>query len=481
MLSMTVLKEANMGQYRILLVDLNPNPISCPNDRCERLPKLLKASLPDEVHIQIITSFPSKDVSRPPDLILLRPSLIKPLQETIGLLKKQWSQANILCLFCIGWEGTSEIFRAMQNGLDDYFTCPYKEIDFFPRIHRLVLLSISTFHSYQAKAIKERLHLESLGSLVGESKCFLRIVEKIPLFANVDAPLLILGETGVGKEIFARSIHYQSTRQDRPFIPANCGALPDHLFENELFGHAKGAYTDASSDENGLIAEAEGGTLFLDEVGTLSPSAQTKLLRFLQDRKYRRLGCPKNIDADVRIIAATNSDLKKELKEKTSTFREDLYHRLHVLSVEVPPLRERMDDIPLLATHFLVRYGIHHQKEHLRLSQEALQKLMSYSWPGNIRELEGVIQRALLLSSKPTIGADEIDIPLPYEGCVFEKEPSIGSKAQIIRQLEKCHLINLMEAHQGNISQAARASGKKRQSLQRLLKKYGMNGQDFKS
>ncbi len=465
-----------MGQYRILLVDLNPNPLSCPNDRCARLPKLLKASLPDEVDIQIIKSFPSKDVSMPPDLVLLRPSLIKPLQETIGLLKKQWSQTQILCLFCIGRGGTSEIFRAMQNGLDDYFTCPYQEIDVFPRIHRLVLLSFSAFRLYQAKAIKERLHLESLGSLVGESKTFLRIVEKIPLLANVDAPVLILGETGVGKELFARSIHYQSGRQDRPFIPVNCAALPDHIFENELFGHAKGAYTDASSDENGLIAEAEGGTLFLDEVGTLSPSAQTKLLRFLQDRKYRRLGCPKNIDADVRIIAATNSDLKKQLKEKT--FREDLYHRLHVLFIEIPSIRERMDDIPLLATHFLARYGIHHKKEHYRLSQEALQKLMSYSWPGNIRELEGVIQRALLLSSKPTLEADDIDIPLSYESCDFEKEPSIGSNGQIIRQLEKAQLANLMEAHQGNISQAAKTCGKKRQSLQRLLRKYGMNNQD---
>ena len=150
----------------------------------------------------------------------------------------------------------------MQNGLDDYFTCPYKEIDLFPRIHRLVLSSASILRSYQAKAIKERLHLESLGSLVGESKSFLRIVEKILLLVNVDAPVLILGETGAGKEMFARSIHYQSTRQDRPFIPVNCSSLPDHLFENELFGHAKGAYTDASSDENGLIAEAEGGHAF---------------------------------------------------------------------------------------------------------------------------------------------------------------------------------------------------------------------------
>ena len=316
------------------------------------------------------------------------------------------------------------------------------------------------------------MHFESF---VGASANFLRIMEKIPLLAQPDAAVLILGETGTGKELVARAIHSCSSRQRKPFIPVNCGALPDHLFENELFGHTKGAFTDASSAEKGLVAEAEGGTLFLDEIDALSQAAQIKLLRFLQFREYRPLGSPKSRIADVRIIAATNADLWQQVQAKS--FREDLYHRLNVLSLTVPPLRERSEDILLLGHHFLRLYKEQHHREVLGFSPGAQQKLVTHSWPGNVRELEGVVQRAVLLAPSPTLQPEDIELPLTHNG--HAKETFHVAKAQAVERFEQGYLAELMAAHQGNISQAAKTAGKDRRTLQRLLQKYRLERHSF--
>jgi len=322
------------------------------------------------------------------------------------------------------------------------------------------------------KTARAPLHFEFL---VGESDNFLRIMEKIPLLAQPDAPVLILGETGTGKELVARAIHSHSSRQRKPFIPVNCGTLPDHLFENELFGHVKGAFTDASSAEKGLVAEAEGGTLFLDEIDALSPAAQIKLLRFLQHREYRSLGSAKSRIADVRILAATNADLWQQVQAKS--FREDLYHRLNVLSLTVPPLRDRTEDILLLAEHFLTVYREQHRREPLCLSPSAQQKLLTYSWPGNVRELEGVVQRAVILAPAPTLQSDDIDLPCMHNG--FAKEAFHVAKAQAVERFEHAYLVELLAAHQGNISQAAKTAGKDRRTLQKLLHKYHLERHAF--
>jgi DNA-binding NtrC family response regulator len=308
---------------------------------------------------------------------------------------------------------------------------------------------------------------------VGESACFLRVIEKISPLARSEATVLILGETGTGKELFARAIHYHSPRKGKPFIPVNCGALPDHLVENELFGHTKGAFTDASSAEKGLLAEAEGGTLFLDEIDTLSASAQVKLLRFLQDREYRPLGSAKSRIADVRIIAATNADLRQQVQAKR--FREDLYYRLKILSLSLPPLRERVEDIPLLATHFLTRYGSQYGQGSVRLSSGALQKLRAYPWPGNVRELEGVIQQAVILASSSTLRPDDLDLPSPYPSRVSEGDSFREAKTQAIGQFERAYLIDLLATHEGNVTRAAKSAGKERRAFQRLLQKYDLN------
>lgn len=327
------------------------------------------------------------------------------------------------------------------------------------------------------------------GALLGSSKTFLQIVGTIPRLSSCSATVLILGETGTGKDLFARSIHYLGPRQGKPFVPVNCAALPDHLIENELFGHSKGAYTDAAFEQQGLMAEADGGTLLLDEVNSLSLSAQGKLLRVLQDGEYRPLGSSKSRMVDIRIIAATNSDLRYLVQ--TRQFREDLFHRLNVLSIFIPPLRERREDIPLLAQHFLSVYGRQQGREDLRFSTPALEKLLDYEWPGNVRELEGVIQRAVVLAGSSILWPNDIELhlsaesngPFSWRGYrEYETNTSDSfhkSKVQVIERFERTYLTDLLTQYRGNITQAARSAGKERRSFQRLLRKYGLDRHAF--
>jgi DNA-binding NtrC family response regulator len=314
--------------------------------------------------------------------------------------------------------------------------------------------------------------------LVGESPSFLRVIEKLPLLADCDTTVLISGETGSGKEVMARAIHYQGARRGSPFIPVNCGALPDHLFENELFGHVKGAFTDASSAENGLIVEAEGGTLFLDEIDALSQSGQVKLLRFLQNGEYRPVGSPRSVIAKVRVIAATNADLRQRVKSQL--FREDLYYRLNSLSLLIPPLRQRVEDIMLLVTYFLNEYAMEHSQKVREISQAALGKLMKYSWPGNIRELESVITRTLVFTTSETLRETDIELPSPDCGESSRTQFMREAKTSTIRTFERGYLATLLATHHGNVSQAAKAAGKARRSFQRLLRKHNLDRESFR-
>ena len=299
-----------------------------------------------------------------------------------------------------------EDLASVLTKVDDFLPCPFHESELLLRVRRLLQSKGTKAISSEKPGTNEALHF---GALVGESESFVRAIKNILPLAQSDATVLICGETGTGKELFARAIHYHSPRRNKPFIPVNCAALPDHLFENELFGHVKGAFTDASSSEKGLIAEAEGGTLILDEVDTLSPAAQAKLLRFLQNGEYRPLGSSRSVTASVRIIAATNTDLFDRVKAKL--FREDLYFRLNALSVIIPPLRERIEDIVHLSNHFLTQYAKERNTERRGISSDALRKLMAYEWPGNVRELEGVILRALVLTTSATLQPEDINLP----------------------------------------------------------------------
>ncbi|HEX6767840.1 MAG TPA: sigma-54 dependent transcriptional regulator, partial [Candidatus Binatia bacterium] len=268
-----------------------------------------------------------------------------------------------------------------------------------------------------------------------------------------------------------------SRRQRYPFIPVNCAALPDHLFENELFGHMKGAYTDASSAGKGLIAEAEGGTLVLDEVDTLSLVAQAKLLRFLQDGEYRPVGSARSVKANVRVIASTNADLQKRVE--TGQFREDLYYRLNSLALSLPSLRERIEDVAPLTAHFLERFAKEKGRPAAVLSPSAMDKLTAYAWPGNVRELESVMIRALTFSRAPILTSDDIQLPAVADNATRASRSLREAKSKTIENFERRYLANLLIQHQGNVTHAAKAAGKERRSFQRLLRKHHLDRQSF--
>jgi two-component system response regulator GlrR len=354
----------------------------------------------------------------------------------------------------------------------DFLTKPLKKIDVLPRIWRL--LDQSSESESELLRVKEELGMRQL---VGESDAFLTEIEKLPLVAKCDASILITGDTGTGKELCARAIHYLSPRASQSFLPVNCGAIPAELIENELFGHASGAFTGAKTTQRGLIDEANGGTLFLDEVDCLPLMAQVKLLRFLQEREYRPLGATKTCKADLRIIAATNVDCETAVRE--GKLRQDLYYRLNVIQLKLPALRERRDDIPLLAHHFLNKYAIEFNKQVSGFSPDAIQKLIVYEWPGNVRELEHVIMRAVVLCTKPTICSS--DIAIPGAEPLAPPKSFQEAKNRMVEQFEKTYIKGLLLSNHCNISKSAKAAQKNRRAFWELIRKHHISVQTLKS
>jgi DNA-binding NtrC family response regulator len=328
--------------------------------------------------------------------------------------------------------------------------------------------------------------------MVGQSPGILEAVRLIARIARFDVPALIEGETGTGKELAARQIHYHSVRRDRPFIPLNCGTLPDTLVENELFGHRRGAYTDARDDSVGVVALADKGTLFLDEIDTLSPRAQVALLRFLQDRHYRPLGADSDQVADVRIIAASNQDL--EALSRKGQFRSDLLFRVKIMFVDLPPLRARAGDARLLAEHFLAECARRYREPPKRLHASTVRWIDAYGWPGNVRELENFIHREFLMADGPElVYPRESRSPgrvsphdgspvatLSHDGSPVATLPYKAARAAALSDFDRTFLTQLLARTSGNVTRAAREAGKERRALGRLLKKYGIEPGDFR-
>lgn len=364
-----------------------------------------------------------------------------------------------------------EMLKLLQFGATDFVTPPMTPLNILPRMWRLV--AQARRRGDMKDTLRQRLGLKNL---VGESSIFLAEVNRIPLVAKTDVTVLILGETGTGKELFARAIHYLGPRAAKPFVPVNCGAIPPELVENELFGHERGAFTNASTCQAGLVSEADGGTLFLDEIDCLPLMAQVKLLRFTQEKEYRQLGSPRTNRADLRIIAASNADLRARVRD--GSMRRDLYYRLNIIPFLLPPLRDRRDDIPLLARRFLAKYAADLDRQFAGISPEAMRALLAYDWPGNVRELEHVIERAAVLSQGPIIV--EQDIILGSESGNGQSSFR-AAKARIIDQFEKSYLSGLLLAHDGNITKAAQAAGKNRRAFFELMRKHNLKGKSFKA
>ncbi|MGB9629440.1 MAG: sigma-54-dependent transcriptional regulator, partial [Thermodesulfobacteriota bacterium] len=342
-----------------------------------------------------------------PDVVLL--DILLPDLDGLKVLEKiKQSDPEIIVIMITATKTVKTAVEAMKLGAHDYITKPF-DLD---ELRLIISRSVS------AKALKEenrRLWEEidknyGFGNIIGKSKGMREIYKMIRQIANSKSTVLIMGESGTGKELISRAIHYNSNRKNFPFITINCAAIPETLIESELFGHEKGAFTDAIRTKKGLFEEADGGTLFLDEIGELSLTTQAKILRFLEEKEFNRVGGSKTIKVDVRLITATNKDLTQLIKK--GGFREDLYYRINVVPILLPPLRERREDIPLLIDHFIKKFNAENNKNVKGIQPEALEVMMNYEWPGNVRELENLMERVIALTTNEYIQPKELPFSL---------------------------------------------------------------------
>ncbi|MGA7146303.1 MAG: sigma-54 dependent transcriptional regulator [Desulfobacterales bacterium] len=318
------------------------------------------------------------------------------------------------------------------------------------------------------KALKKSHRFDKL---IGESPLMGKLMSRLERVADTETSILIAGETGTGKELVARALHKRSRRRKNPFVAVNCAALPDSLLENELFGHKRGAYTDAKADRRGLFLQAHGGTLFFDEIGDIPLSLQPKLLRSLEERSVRPIGGTSEVPFDVRIIAATNRDIETAIEE--GRFREDLYYRINVIQIDLPPLRERGADILLLARHFVEQFAIRADKKIAGISNAAAEKLLNYSWPGNVRELRNIIERAVVLTGYEKISVDDLPEKIrDYKSSWFLLESDTPSELVPVQEVERRYILHVLKTVGGNKTLAAKVLGLDRKTLYRKLEHY---------
>jgi len=354
--------------------------------------------------------------------------------------------------------------QAMKLGACDYITKPFQ---FEELTHRIRNVLERKQLRKEVEILREQFQRRfGFESIIGESRELLKVLEKVKKIAPTEATVLITGETGTGKELIAKAIHNLSRRADKPFVSVNCAAFPEQLLESELFGHAKGAFTGAISARRGLIEEAHGGTLFLDEIGDTPLSIQVKLLRALEDKTIRRLGENRTITVDVRFIASTNRHLEEAIRRKE--FREDLFYRLNVISIHLPPLRARRGDIPLLANHFLRLYSERERKAVVGFTESALSLLINYDYPGNVRELENIVEQAVAIAAGEWITPAELPPSVREHGY----NPPTKEIERALHDVERDLIVEAIERNQGNLEKAAKDLGMSRTTLWRKMKKY---------
>jgi two-component system response regulator GlrR len=361
--------------------------------------------------------------------------------------------------------------EAMKGGAYSYLTKPFDYRELLVQIRNGIEKSKL---SREVKRLRSMIKADFEGqNIIGHSEALKRVFEAVALAAETESNVFISGESGTGKGLVARALHQLSERKDKPFVPINCAAIPSTLLESELFGFEKGAFTGAYANKKGLFVQADKGIIFLDEISEIPLAMQGKLLKALEEKEFYPLGAHKTVKVDVRIISASNKDIEKEVEK--GTFRSDLFYRVHVIPIRVPPLRDRKEDIPILVEYFLNKVAGKVKKPVKALSSAALQKLMIYSWPGNVRELENMIECAVVMSTDEVI-SDELII-LPGQGL---GEPAFKPLKESKQDFEKNYLVQLMKISRGNVSQASKLAGKYRADIYELLEKYHINPLDFR-
>lgn len=355
--------------------------------------------------------------------------------------------------------------QAMQEGAYDYIVKPLDVDQLTLMLKRIVEhQQLITENILLRKRLTEQYEYEDI---IGRSEAMQEVFSMIKAVTDTNATVLITGETGTGKELVARAIHSNSSQRYGPFVATSCGALPETLLESELFGYEKGAFTGADRTKKGRFELANGGTLFLDEVGDISMKTQIRLLRVLQEKSFSRLGGTEQIKVDVRLISATNRDLVAAIEE--GSFRSDLYYRLNVVSIQLPPLRERIDDVPLLAAHFINKYNVEFNKKFDRVDRKAMDFMMDYHWPGNVRELENVIERAIVIDQGPQMKVKH----LPF--CNIESP--LTEEPRSLQEVEKSHIEKMLQRNDWNIAKTARLLNIDRSTLHKKIKKFGLERQ----
>ena len=394
--------------------------------------------------------------------------------ELLTRIKKIRPETMVILMTAYGTVKTA--VKAMKLGAEDYLSKPIDveelEVVLQKTIEKKRLLEETRF-------LRERLDLKySLENLVGESPEMLTAFKTVRQVAPSAASVLLMGESGTGKELFAQALHQNSPRRNKPFVKVACSSLPETLLESELFGHEKGSFTGALYSRAGRFEIADGGTLFLDEIGDISPTVQIKLLRFLEEREFERVGGNRTFKVDVRIVAATHRDLRKKLGD--GSFREDLYYRLNVIEVHIPPLRERAGDISLLAHHFLAKFAKANQKDVRQLSDDAIAMLLRHPWPGNVRELENAIERAVVLTDQPVLTPDHFPtlrrVASDPASVTPGKPAPLGIPGSTLAELEREAILRTLEAVGGSTSRAAHLLQISTRKIQYKLKEYQREG-----
>jgi DNA-binding NtrC family response regulator len=406
------------------------------------------------------------------DCLLVLTDLKMPHMDGIEVLQKIRSfDPDVQVILMTAFGSIPSAVNAIKNGAYDYLTKPFNKEDLLRVVNRAAdKVRLLEENRYLKDQVIDRFGYENLIGVSKQMREVFRLIQKIK---DVDATVLISGESGTGKELVARAIHYGGKRRDHPFVALNCAAIPETLIESELFGYEKGAFTGASRSFSGKFEQAGKGTIFLDEIGLMPLHLQTRLLRVLQEKKITRIGGKEVVDVDVRVVAATNENLNEKIKQ--GQFRLDLFHRLNIFNIHIPPLRDRKEDISPLASHFLQKYSARYHRMDLDLTDDALKRLESYDYPGNVRELENIIEKTVLMVEKKEITAEQLMVPnLNSDQKIDHRERrSLG-------QMEKNMIVEALEKYGGSIKKAAENLGITYKTLQYRIKKYGLNKTDFK-